>query len=147
MKIFLISIFAIFLLFKPTPIYEDCNIQTIKQDLPPITWFEQTIDGKNQPIWQTRFLHNKIGISSSLFANCYSVSLDPKIAFDSVGLVGVVFWLYFIYHIATKKKWAAIALFLLLPIIPPILDSGYLISYFYKIFAIIGLVYYLKRNA
>lgn len=144
MKIFLVFIILVFWILKPLPAIENCNIKTIKQVMPPVIWFEQTIDGHDQSIWITRFLHNKVGIFGSQFAKCYSNSIDLQIAYKSVGLLGLVFWLYFIYHISSKKNWPLILIFLLVPLIPPLFDKGQSIAIFYKIFAIIGLLFYFK---
>lgn len=144
MKIFLILIITIFWILKPQPLIENCSIKTVKQVLPPVIWFEQTIDGKNQSIWVTRFLHNKVGIAGSQYAKCYFNSLDPQNAYKSVGLLGLAFWLYFIYFVSTKKVWPLILIFLLVPLIPPLFNNGQSIAILYKIFAIIGLLFYFK---
>lgn len=144
MKIFLIFIISIFWILKPLPTIENCNVKTIRQALPPVTWFEQTIDGHDQSVIVTRFLHNKIGIAGSQFAKCYFNSIDPQIAYKSVGLLGLAFWLYFIYYISSKINWFLILIFLLMPFIPPLLDVNQAIAVFYKIFAIIGALYYFK---
>ncbi len=145
MKIFLVFIIAVFWILKPVPSIDDCNIRTIKQALPPIIWFEQKIDGGSQSVLLTRFLHNKVGIGGSQFAKCYFNSLDPQIAYKSVGLLGLAFWLFFIYYISSRKIWPLILIFLLVPIFPVIFDRAQAIAIFYKIFAMLGALYYFKN--
>ena len=122
-----------------------CNLTTAKQAIAPRIFAEQTIDGLNQPILLTRFLHNKFGILGSEFARCYFYSLDPNFIYHSIG-VGIVFWLYFFYFSATRKLYIPISFFLIIPALPFFGLPAVIVSYAHKIFAIIGLAFFLFKK-
>lgn len=125
-----------------TPI---CNLKTAKQAIEPRIFAEQTIDGPKQPIILTRFLHNKFGIFGSEFTRCYFFSLDPNFVYQSTS-IGIIFWLYFAYTVLTRKMIILLLPLLIVPAVPffglPIL----FVSYAHKIFAIIGLYFWLFKK-
>ena len=122
-----------------------CNIQTAKQAIAPRIFAEQTVDGRDQPIIFTRFIHNKFGIFGSEFTRCYFFSLDPNFIYHSTG-IGVIFWLYFLYMILTKKLYIPLAVFLIVPALPFFNLPVVIVAYSHKIFAIIGLLFLLSRK-
>ncbi|MDP2633021.1 MAG: hypothetical protein Q8P25_04870, partial [Candidatus Curtissbacteria bacterium] len=119
-----------------------CNFTTAKQAIAPRIFAEQTIDGNKQPILQTRFLHNKFGILGSEFTRCYFFSFDPNFIYYSTG-IGIVFWVYFFYVSATKKLYIPLSFFLIIPALPFFGFPIVIVSYAHKIFAIIGLAFFL----
>lgn len=146
MKYVIVILFAIFLLskaFSPLPI---CNSMTAKQALPPRIFAETTIDGRDQSIIITRFLHNKVGILLSEFGRCYLNVFDPNFIVSTVGFVGLLMWLYFVFKILEEKRLWVIVLVLIVPIIPFISLPTQIAAYFYKIFAMIGLLFFLKNK-
>ncbi len=122
-----------------------CNLTTATQALPPRIFFEQTIDGP-QPVLLTRFLHNKIGIFLSESGRCYLNVIDPIFVFDSVGILGLIAWLYFVYRITLNKQWFLIFLFLGMPLFPFFNLLATAIAYGHKIFAIIGLTFLFLKS-
>ncbi len=122
-----------------------CNMDTVKQSIPPVIFAQTTIDDSLQPTIITRFLHNKAGIFVHEVTKCYFFSLDPNFIYKSVSLVGIFFFIYFIYRILRNKKYSAIIIFFIIPAFPIFNLQPTIVAYFYKIFAIIGLMLYLKR--
>jgi len=145
MKVVLIIIFSIFILTASKAGLPICSLQTAKQALPPRIFAEITIDGRNQPVLLTRFLHNKAGIFASEFARCYFNTLDPNFITDSVSLPGLIFWLYFIYRLLIFRKWFVLGIIVLLPILPFLNFSISINVFTYKIFAIIGLFFLISK--
>lgn len=146
MKLLISLLIGIWILTLKLPQLPVCNYQTANQAIPPRIFFEQTIDGKDQPILLTRFLHNKLGVYGSEFGKCYFNFFDPDLIYKSSGLFGLFFWIYLMYRLARNNKWNYLSIVLVLPILPflNIFSSG--IAYFHKIFAIIGLtLFVLKR--
>ena len=121
-----------------------CNFKTAKQALVPRIFAETTIDGPNQPVLLTRFLHNKLGIFINESARCYFNVLDLNFVESSTTLIGLLFWLYFIYQITIRKYWVLIVVFLITPIVSYLTVLSALAAIVHKIFAIIGLAWYLK---
>lgn len=140
MKIIFLIIFSIAILIKTPPQLPVCNLFTAKQALPPKIFAQQTIDGPAQPVVITRFFHNKVGIFASEFAYCYLSALDLNFIAGSTSLIGLISFLYFLYQIAIKKIWLAAAIFLFFPLLPFFDFSSLIVSYAYKVFAIIGLL-------
>lgn len=122
-----------------------CNFTTAKQAIAPRIFAEQTIDGSSQPIVMTRFLHNKFGILGSEFTRCYFYSFDPNFIYHSTG-IGIIFWLYFFYASAIKKLIIPLSFFLIIPALPFFGLPIVIVSYTHKIFAIIGLAFYLYKK-
>lgn len=140
MKILLFTLLSLLVILKapgdPLPL---CNIATVKQALPPVIFFETTIDGLNQPVLVTRFLHNKLGIYGSESTKCYFNALDFNYISSSIGLIGLASLMIFVYKTAIKKYYWLLAPFFLLPLIPFFTNSQTILILTYKIFAIIGL--------
>jgi hypothetical protein len=146
MKILLTTLFIFYLLIKPTVKTQwECNVHTIFQSIPPIIFYEQTIDGKIQAPLVTRFLHNKPGIFMSQFAKCYTHNLEPLEVFTTVGIVGLFFWANFIYVVLTRKNWLLLSVFLIIPAISIFIIDQRITDYSYKIFAILGFIFFLKK--
>ncbi len=145
MKALLIIISAVIILAAKATALPPCNTDTAKQALPPRIFAEQTIDGSGQNILVTRFFHNKLGILSSEFSRCYFNVLDFNFLIKALSVIGLIGYLSFVYHILVNKKYYLIAIFILLPIIP-FLKLPFAISLIvYKIFAIIGLLFLIRK--
>lgn len=140
MKILLFTLLSLLVTLKapgdPLPL---CNIATVKQALPPVIFFETTIDGLNQPVLVTRFLHNKLGIYGSESTKCYFNALDFIFINNSIGIVGLIGLLIFAYKSAIKKYYWLLVIFSLMPLLPFFTNSDKILILAYKIFAIIGL--------
>lgn len=147
MKIFLLLFFALFLFTKATPQLPPCNFRTAAQAIPPRIFAETTIDGRDQHVLLTRFLHNKLGIYLSEFSRCYFASLDPNFIIKSVGLIGLVSWLYFFYKILIKKSYVLIIIFLLIPFLPFLTVPIIIVAFIYKLFAIMGFAYFIIKKS
>ncbi len=145
MRIFFITIIALFILTKGGWSLPPCNYKTALQALPPRIFFEQTIDGPDQPVLVTRFLHNKVGIFGSEFARCYFNAFDPILIYNSTRLLGLLGWLYFIYNIIVKKHYLPLAALAIIPVLPFLTLDAAIVAYTHKIFAIIGLASFLFR--
>lgn len=147
MKIFFLIIFSVLIVLAKTndslPI---CNLDTAKQAIPPRIFVEQTIDGKTQNIPYTRFLHNKIGIYASEFSRCYFSIFDPNFIYHTVGIVGIITWLYFVYQIIQRRLYPLLFILLVLPLLPFLRFSLLPILFAYKLFAIIGLAFLLSKR-
>lgn len=144
MKIFVILIISFIILIQKGWSLPVCNLKTALQNLPPRIFAEQTIDGPDQPVLLTRFFHNKAVIFTQEFTRCYFYSLDPNFIYKSVGFIGIVAWLNFVYQIASSKKIFLLIFFLVIPILPFIYLSSDYVAYSHKVFAIIGLTFLLK---
>lgn len=139
MKIALLIILAVTVLLTAGPSLPICNLQTATQALSVRIFAEQTIDGQNQPILLTRFVHNKLGIYTSELSRCYFNALDPNFIYQAVGIFGLFGFLYFIYTSFDRKKIYLITLFLVIPALPIFYPSTFTVNIVYKIFAIMGL--------
>lgn len=147
MKIIILIILAALIIVKsPQQELPLCNIATAKQAFAPRIFAETTIDGKEQPVYVTRFLHNKIGIYASEISRCYFNSLDLNFINNSTGAVGLLSLLFFVYKITVKKYYSILAIFLVLPTLPFFGMPFFILIFFYKIFAIIGLVFLLQKK-
>lgn len=122
-----------------------CNIEIIKNSLPPLIFANQTVDGQSQSILTTRFFHNKLGIMSSQFSQCYFNALDLYYIFSSLTIFGLFTFIYFIYKILISKKTYLILPVLVLPALPVFGLGTAIMVFMYKIFAIIGLAFLLKN--
>lgn len=143
--VILIILSALILAQKPSPDLPVCNLTTAKQAIPPRIFAEQTIDGIGQPIILTRFLHNKFGIFGSEFTRCYFYSLDPNFIYHSVS-IGITSWLYFIYFSTTRKLIFPGFVFLIIPALPFFGIPLIIVSYAHKIFAIIGIIFWIFKK-
>ena len=144
-KITISIIFIIYIASKHASQTTICNIHTALQAIPPRLFAEQTIDGSAQSVIFTRFIHNKLGIFGSEFTRCYFYSLDPNFIYHSVG-IGIISWVYFAYIILIKKQYLPLGIFLTVPAFPFFTLPIIIVSYTYKIFAIIGLLLLLFKR-
>lgn len=146
MKILFIIIISLVIITQSGSSLPTCNFKTAQQALPPRIFAEITIDGLNQQIFITRFLHNKIGIITQELGKCYFNAIDPNFIYKSVSIFGLFFWGYFIYQNIIQKKWINITLLSLIPVLPFMNFPVWTIVYAHKVFAIIGLVFLVKKD-
>lgn len=146
MKLVLFSVLSLIILLKSTWQIPVCNLTTAKNAVPSRIFSEQTTDGQGQNVLITRALHNKPGIFLSEFGRCYFNLLDPNFIYNSVGILGIIPWYYFVYQILKRKMFLPIGIFILAPAVPFFYFPISLITYIHKVFAIIGVVIFaLKR--
>jgi len=146
MKYILFAIFTIFIISLPVFTQEVCNINTAKNALSPVISYEQTIDGNTQNVLITRFLHNKIGIFMSHISKCYLEFFNPVNLYLSVGIYGLIFYLFLIYKILTKNMVLLMIAVFTAPILLILMDLAYLTSIFYKSASILGLAIYFRNK-
>lgn len=139
MKYVLLFLFILYLILKPPAKPQiECDLKSVFQAIPPVVWYEQTIDGIDQPPIVTRFFHNKANIFTSQLFKCYASKLDPLEVFKVIGLLGFMFWLYFVWKIILKKMWLWTSLFLTIPMLLITTNNTQLMHYPYIFFAIVG---------
>ncbi len=144
MKLIALIILSVIVILKTAPVIEPCNFQTVKQDIPPTSFEQITLDGNTQNTYVTRFFHNKFGIFANESAMCYFKVLDPVFIFESTTLIGLVGIAAYIATSVKRKYWFLVAILLLVPFLPFFgINLTYLIN-IYKFFAIIGLVFLFK---
>ncbi|OGD83119.1 hypothetical protein A2165_01930 [Candidatus Curtissbacteria bacterium RBG_13_40_7] len=80
-------------------------------------------------------------------ARCYFNALNPNFIYKTVGLIGLVSLLYFLYKIITGKRFVLTGILLFLPIFPFLGFSPIIVVYPYKVFAIIGLIVFLYKKS
>lgn len=147
MKKILVLVFAAIIIAKsPTQELPICNLQTVKLAFAPVIFEQTTIDGSAQPVLLTRFLHNKVGIYSSAIARCYLAALDPNFINNSTSIVGLLSLLFFLYKAASKIYYPLLTIFLISPLLSFFNAPTIVLIIIYKIFAIIGLLFWLKRR-
>lgn len=145
-KTLLIIAACVYLLSKPAAVSgSPCNIDTVFQSVPPIIWYEQTADGQSQRTKITRFFHNKVSVFGAQLAKCYSGAFAPEDVYQSTGILGLFLWLYFIYKVAMEKIQVLAIIVLLLPFLQILTGNQILVSISYKIFAIMGFTFLLKK--
>lgn len=145
MKFLILVIFSILILQQETPIPDRCDLTTAKTALPVRIFAETTIDGRDQPVLVTRFFHNKVTILGNELARCYFNFFDPNSIVASASLLGLLPWLYVAYRLAMAIPQSPIlALLFAIPALPIIVTFPQ-VSYLHKVFAIIGLVLWIKR--
>lgn len=144
-RLILILIFSLVILTANSASLAICNLETAKQAIAPRIFSEITIDGANQPVLITRFLHNKLGIFSHELARCYFATIDPNFILKSTSVIGLVTWSYFAYRIFARRVYLMLAIFVFMPIVPFINLPTLAIVFAHKIFAIIGLVFLVKK--
>lgn len=142
MKIIAVIAFTLYLFLKSYS-FIPCNTDTAKQAIPPVLFFEQKIDGPNQPPLITRFFHSKATIGASQVAKCYFNKIDPVYLYESMGIFGLFFWLVFIYKAMEDKNLLLVAVFLALPFVDILKISPIVFIVGSKIFAIYGLCMFL----
>lgn len=145
MKIIIFLLVVTTIIFKQAPKWQVCDIYAAQRAVTPRIFFEKTIDGKNQPVYITRFFHNKIGIFVSEVAKCYFRAIEPNTIYLSSGFFGLIFEIYFLYKLASWKKWFALSIFLILPFFPffNILENQF--THIHKILALAGLFIAARR--
>lgn len=144
MKIFLIIITALIIIVTSSgESYLQCNLFTAKQAIPPKIFAETTIDGKDQPPLVTRYFHNKWGIFMSEFSMCYLNIFDPVFLYKNIGILGLISLLLLVYKSVIKKRYYLIIALALVPILPFFNVSLLLTIIILKLFAIIGIVFWL----
>lgn len=143
MKIILFVVFSLFIIVQKGWELPTCNFTTTLQALPPRLFAQITIDGSNQHVLVTRFFHNKVGVFLQEASHCYLDGLDPNFIFKSVGPIGIISWLTFVYRISIDKKIHFIFAFLSILILPFFNFPPSIVAYSHKIFAIIGLIFLL----
>ena len=146
MKIIILLLIAITIVFKQAPKSQACDVYAAKRAIPPRIFYEQTIDGNNQPVLITRFLHNKIGIFASEVVKCYFNVIAPNAMYQSAGIFGLILEIYLIYTIIVWKKWYVSAILLVLPFAPFFNIFENLVIYAHKLLALSGLVLLAKRR-
>ena len=146
MKIIILLLIAITIVFKQAPKSQACDVYAAKRAIPPRIFYEQTIDGNNQPVLITRFLHNKIGIFASEVAKCYFNVIAPNAMYAGAGIFGLIFEIYLAYKLVLWKKWYILIILLLLPFAPFFNIFENQIYYMHKLFALFGLaVFAIKK--
>ncbi len=125
--------------------FDTCNVDIAKMAIPPVIWYEQSIDGKAQRTLFTRFLHNKPGVFMSEAAKCYFQAIDPFLLYKITGPLGLMFILYIAYKLTDAKQYLALLIFFSLPFLTffkfPVSQQIVL----YKIISIIGLFIFVKN--
>lgn len=145
MKYLIFIIFAIFILAAQIPKGDRCDLITAKIALPARTFAESTIDGRDQPVLITRFFHNKVTIIASELGRCYFNFFDPNLIVASASILGLFPWLYFAYRIAIfMPRYPPTVLLFIIPALPLFVTFPQ-VAYLHKVFAIIGLVLWVKR--
>ena len=146
MKIIIFLFLAITIIFQQAPKWPVCDIYAAQRAVKPRIFFEKAIDGKNQPVFITRFFHNKIGIFASEVAKCYFKVIEPNAMYAGAGIFGVIFEIYLAYKLVLWKKWYILIILLLLPFAPFFNIFENQIYYMHKLFALFGLaVFAIKK--
>lgn len=146
MKIIIFFIISILVAVKNPVLPDFCNVDTAKGAIPPRIHFEQTVDGRSQNIFITRFIHNKVGIFVNEFGLCYLAIIDLNYLAASLGLVGMFFWLYLFYRSVLNKNWKILALIALVPLFAFFNYLPAVVPWGYKIMSIGGLALFLKKS-
>lgn len=144
MKYLIAVLISILIVSKNFPSSDRCDLGIARNALPPRIFAETTIDGSDQPPVVTRFFHNKATILLNELARCYFNFFDLNFVANSTALVGLLPWLYFFYK-SSSRPFIMIP-FLAFPLLPIFSEILVPIAYIHKIFAIIGLVYFVKRT-
>lgn len=145
-KFLIFIILTIPIIYQKTASLPVCNLDTAKLAIAPRIFAEQTIDGKDQPIFITRFLHNKIGIYGSEFGRCYTSALDLNFINHSLTPIGIIALLYFIFKVFVSKRFLLIFPIILVPLAPAFNIPVSIIVSVYKLFAIIGLAIFVSKS-
>ena len=145
MKTLVVALSLIFVIISPIENLQTCDVNTGKIAVAPLI-FNETHEDAGQNVYLTRAVHNKLGVFSNQLFHCYFYYLDWQTIFKTTGFVALIFLIYLLVKSAAKNNFIYGVLFLIYPLIPitnfPILS----VAYFYKLFAIIGLVYFLKHK-
>ena len=147
MKIFklIFAVVLVFLIFsKRDFVLPDCRRQNASLAIAPRIHYEQSIDGKNQPIEITRFFHNKIGVFGNELANCYFDVLSPVLMFQITGIFGLLSILFLLYFLANNKNYLGLSIIFLIPFLYFLNFYQTLLPFIYKGIAFFGLFKFLK---
>ncbi len=142
----LLILTAIFIIAAKPFILPQCNLTTINQAIEVQIFAQQTIDGRNQPVLITRFLHNKAGIYASETAKCYFSVLDLSFLSKNLSLIGLVSFLYLSFLLAKKGNMFYTLMFLLIPILPIFKIPETVVIYTYKGLTSIGVILFALKN-
>lgn len=145
MKTIFAILVAILIITKTAPSPDRCDRITAAGAVPVRIFAETTIDGRDQVILVTRFFHNKLGIYTSEFARCYFGNLDLNFIKNSTSIFGLFAIMFFVFRAITRKYYALLAVFLASAILPFLTASTTILIAIYKIFAIIGLLLWLRE--
>ncbi len=146
MKLIIFIIAAFFIIAHPFKKLEQCNLSQALQAIPPRIFAETHADGSQQNPLITRFIHNKLGIFLSELSRCYLYVLDPAIIYSSTGIIGTTAWGYLIYLSITTKKRLLLLLIFSFPLFPFLNIFQGITTYIHKLFALIGLLYFLSKK-
>ena len=146
MKITIAILISAIILLRSIPTLAECNLRTVNQVIPPRIFAETTVDGKDQAILLTRFLHNKPGIFLWEFSKCYLAFFEPNFIYQSVGLLGMISWFYLLFSLIKNNKWQPLLLLLALPILPFLGIFSTFSAYLHKVFAIIAIAVFIKSK-
>ncbi len=125
--------------------FDTCNVDIAKMAIPPVIWYEQSIDGKAQRTLFTRFLHNKPGVFMSEAAKCYFQALDPFLLYRIIGPAGLLSFIIIIYKLIDSKKYLMLSILFTLPILPFINFPVTAQIMLYKITSIVGIFFFIKN--
>ena len=143
MKILFFAIAIYFIINTPFNVVDPCNLDTAKMATDVRVWEQVSFDGNMQNVLVTRFLHNKPGIFLSEFSKCYFRVYDFNMIVDLVSIVGLSFWLYFIYKIFTTGNHLLVIAFILIPVLPFLKSYPSLIPFIHKMIALGGGFYWI----
>ena len=146
MKITIAILIPAIILLRSIPKLVECNLSTVNQVIPPRIFAETTVDGQNQPILLTRFLHNKPGVFLWESSKCYFAFFEPNFIYQSVGFLGMISWFYLLYHLIKNNKWQPLLLLLALPLLPFLEILSTFSAYAHKVFAIIAIAVFVKNK-
>jgi len=123
-----------------------CNLTTVKLAFAPQIFAQTTIDGREQNVLVTRFFHNKLGIYGQELSKCYFNALDLNFLTANLSLIGLLTFLTMIYKSALFNYWYLLLMILAIPVLPILGWPLLLLIAADKIFAIMGLVFLLKKK-
>lgn len=145
-KTLIILLFLINIIFQKSEwVFDRCDFEIARQALSSVIWYEQTIDGQNQPHVVTRFLHNKAGVYLSQFGKCYFQAIDPYLLYKTVGIAGIFSIFFLTFITIDRKNYLVLTLLFLLPILPFFKFATNFQIVIYKILATIGLYFFFKK--
>lgn len=142
---YIITVILIILIAKSSvPTADRCDLETAKNALPVRIFYETTTDSNDQHVLITRFFHNKATIVLNELGRCYLNFFDLNLAASSAGTIGLLPWFYFIYK---SPRWPILlAALAIIPLVPILSRVPAPVAYAHKVFAIIGLLIWIKRS-
>ena len=143
MKILFFAIAIYFIINTPFNVVDPCNLDTAKMATEARRWEQISFDGKRQNVLATRFLHNKVGVFLSEFSKCYFRVYDFNMIAGLASIVGLAFWLYFVYKIFTTRNYLLTSAFILMPVLPFLKSYPILIPLIHKMIALGGGFYWI----